>query len=139
MFVPFKISRESVNNNNNNNCNSNSNSNNRFLTSLRDNNLNNNDELKSILSTLNNKMDKKLCEKYLPDTGNLDNDNIEKKMKMQELVIKMLIVKVKENEEYIKQANEKIESLLLKKNRRVRSAKTLKFRKIKGGKKKSKK
>ena len=130
MFVPFKISRESVNNN----CNSNSNS--RFLTPLRINNLNNNDELKSILSTLNNKMDKKLCEKDLPDTENLDN--IEKKMKMQELVIKMLIVKVKENEEYIKQANEKIESLLLKKNRKVRSYKTLKFRKIKGGKKKSK-
>jgi hypothetical protein len=129
MFVPFKISRESVNNNN---CNSNSNS--RFLTPLRNNNLNNNDELKSILSTLNDKMDKKLCEKDLPDTGNLDN--IEKKMKMQELVIKMLIVKVKENEEYIKQANEKIESLLLKKNRRVRSGKTLKFRKIKGGKSK---
>jgi hypothetical protein len=125
MFVPFKISRESVNNN----CNNNRNSNSRFLTSLRDNNLNNNDELKSILSTLNNKMDKKLCEKDLPDTENLDN--IEKKMKMQELVIKMLIVKVKENEEYIKHANEKIESLLLKKNRKVRSYKTLKFRKIK--------
>tara|TARA_A100001015_G_scaffold312184_1_gene416849 strand:+ start:197 stop:616 length:420 start_codon:yes stop_codon:yes gene_type:complete len=134
MFVPFKISRESVNNNCNSNSNSNSNS--RFLTPLRINNLNNNDELKSILSTLNNKMDKKLCEKDLPDTENLDN--IEKKMKMQELVIKMLIVKVKENEEYIKQANEKIESLLLKKNRKVRSYKTLKFRKIKGGKKKSK-